>query len=114
MTQRRGVRADMAFTTSLTDPPKVFLTALTVSRSTLRNANRRCGVIAWLNGVVGARPGLGAITEPSPRFNPRISPTSVLAAGARVGRSLTSSLVIRTVCTGGQASRVAALAASTG
>jgi hypothetical protein len=30
-----------------------FLTALTVSRSTLRNANRRCGVIARLNGVAG-------------------------------------------------------------
>jgi hypothetical protein len=114
MSQRRSAPAHIAITTSLTDTPKVFLTVLTVSRSTLRNANRRCGVIARLNGVAGARPGRVAITAPSPRFSPSISPISVRTGGARVGRIRTSSLVIRTVCTGRQASRMAALAASTG
>ena len=104
----------MAITTSLTDTPNAFFTALTVSRLTLRNANRRCGVIGRLNGVAGARPGLVAITEPSPRFSPSMPPTSVFTAGARVGSHLTSWLVICTVCTGRQARRAAALAARAG
>jgi hypothetical protein len=41
----------MAITTSLTDTANAFFTALTLSGSTLRNANRRCGVMARLNGV---------------------------------------------------------------
>ena len=93
MSQRRSAPAHIAITTSLTDTPKAFFTALTVSRLTLRNANRRCGVIGRLNGVAGARPGLVAITEPSPRFSPSMPPTSVFTAGARVGSTLTSSLV---------------------
>ncbi len=51
---------------------------------------------------------------PSPRFSPSMLPTSVFTAGARVGITLTSSLVNRAVCTGRQASRAAALAASAG
>src|ERR1700745_235575 len=98
--QRRSAPAHMAITTSFTDTPKTFFTALTVSRLTLRKANRRCGVIGRLNGVAGARPGRVAITEPSPRFSPSMLPTSVFTAGARVGSTLTSSLVTRTVCTG--------------
>ncbi len=85
-----------------------------MSRLTLRNANLRCGVIGLLNGVAGARPGLVAMTVPSPRFSPSMLPTSVLTAGARVGSILTSSLVRRTVCTGRQASRAAAFAVRTG
>ena len=112
--QRRRAPAHMAITTSLTETPKAFLTVLTVARSTLRNANLRCGVIGLLNGVAGGRPGTVAMTSPSPRFSPSMLPTTVLTAGARVGSSLTSSLVIWTVCTGRQASRAAALAASSG
>ena len=114
MSQRRSAPAHIAITTSLTDTPKAFFTILTVARSTLRNANLRCGVIGLLNGVAGARPGLVAITAPSPRFSPSMLPTSVFTAGASVGSTLTSSLVIRTVCTGRQASRAAAFAARSG
>src|ERR1700755_1350718 len=104
----------MAITTSFTDTPKTFFTALTVSRLTLRRGSRRAGVIGRLNGVAGARPGRVAITEPSPRFSPSMPPTSVFTAGARVGSTLTSSLVTSTVCTGRQPSRAAALTARTG
>src|SRR4051794_10139531 len=104
----------MAITTSLTDTPNAFFTALTVSRLTLRNANRRWGVGGRWKGVAGARPGRVAITEPSPRFSPSMLPTRAFAAGARVGSHLTSWLVICTVCTGRQASRAAALAARYG
>ena len=105
MSQRRSAPAHIAITTSLTDTPKAFFTILTVSRSTLRKANRRCGVMDRLNGVAGARPGRVAITVPSPRFSPSMLPTRAFTAGARVGITLTSSLVIRAVCTGRQASR---------
>ena len=90
------------------------MTFLTVSRSTLRNANRRCGVMGLLNGVAGARPSVVGMTAPSPRFSPSMPPTSVFTTGARVGRTLTISLVRRTVCTGRQASRATALAVSSG
>ena len=49
--KRRRAPANMAITTSLTDTANAFFTALALSRSTLRNANRRCCVIARLNGV---------------------------------------------------------------
>jgi hypothetical protein len=108
MSHRRRAPAHIAITTSLTETPKAFFTALTVSRSTLRNAIRRCGVIGLLNGVAGARPGLVAMIPPSPRFSPSMLPTSVFTAGARVGSTRTSSLVMRTVWTGRQASFAAA------
>src|SRR6201982_3257832 len=57
--QRRSAPAHMAITTSFTDTPKTFFTALTVSRLTLRKANRRCGVIGRVNGGAGAPPGPG-------------------------------------------------------
>ena len=98
----------------MTETPNAFFTALTVARSTLRKANLRCGVMDRLNGVAGARPGRVAITVPSPRFSPSMLPTSAFTAGARVGITLTSSLVIRAVCTGRQASRAAARAARAG
>ena len=85
-----------------------------MARSTLRNANLRCGVIGLLNGVAGARPGTVAMTSPSPRFSPSMPPTTVLTTGARVGSTLTSSLVMRTVWTGRHAAFAAALAASSG
>ena len=112
--QRRRAPAHMAITTSLTETPKAFFICLTVSRSTLRNANLRCGVIGLLNGVAGARPGTVAMTSPSPRFSPSMPPTTVLTTGARVGSTLTSSLVSWTVWTGRQAAFAAALAASAG
>ncbi len=76
----------MAITTSLTDTPKAFFTALTVSRSTLRSASRRCGVIGRLNGVAGARPGVVAMTSPSPRFRPSMPPTRLPSAGRQRGQ----------------------------
>ena len=85
VSQRRSAPAHIAITTSLTDTPKAFFTVLTSARSTLRNANLRCGVIALLNGVAGGRPGVVAMTSPSPRFSPSIPPTTVLTTGARVG-----------------------------
>ena len=112
--QRRRAPALIAITTSLTETPKAFLTILTVARSTLRNANRRCGVIGLLNGVAGARPGMVAMTSPSPRFSPSMPPTTVLTTGVSVGSNLTSSLVIRTVWTGRHASRKVAFTAISG
>ena len=114
MSQRRRAPAHIAITTSLTDTPKAFFTVLTVARSTLRSASLRCGVIGLLNGVAGARPGAVAMTPPSPRFSLSMPPTRAFTAGARVGRTLTSSFVKRTVCTGRQASLAAAFAASAG
>ena len=92
---RRGRRASAAArprtspcTTSLTETPKAFFTALTWSSATLRKATRRCGVIGLLNGVAGARPGTVGITaavaaaEPEHAADERRRPP-----GARVGSS---------------------------
>ncbi len=115
VSQRRSAPAHMAITTSLTETPKAFLTVLTVPRSTLRNATRRCGVIGRLNGVAGARPDAVGMTSPSPPSRP-VSPSrpaaNQLTAGPRPGSRRTSSLAMRAACTGRHAKRAAAITAS--
>ena len=112
ISQRRSAPALIAITTSLTEKPKAFFTFLTLSSSTLRKATRRCGVIGLLNGVAGARPATLGSTPPSPRPSPSSPPTSGFSAGPTAGSTRISSLAIRTVCTGRQASREAASAVS--
>ena len=62
---RRNAPATAASTTSLTVPPKTRRTVRISSRGTWENANRRCGEMAPLSDVRGARNGAGGGTRSS-------------------------------------------------
>ena len=77
--QWRSAPATTASTTSLTVPPKAFLTALKSASSDATPAKRRCGPISTFSGDGGA--GLAAAQMISPRPSAVIFASSIARSG---------------------------------